>query len=96
MQGHNHIIGKRKMLGYGPVFFLQGNLIGIARQAVEVGAVETGEGLQFIQCLVLVEATRLEFDGQWCREYTGTATTGFLAIASMRCAVGTEEELGVT
>lgn len=52
---------------------LQSELLGIARQAIEVGSVKTGEGLQKIQGCRLFEDLGIQFDRRVCAVDSSTS-----------------------
>jgi hypothetical protein len=74
---------------------LQGHGFGVAWQAIEIRAVETGEGFQLIQRASRFKRFRIQFQRSVGGIAAGATTGGFLARARMRCAVGAEEEFGV-
>ena len=87
-------IAKGKTVGRGPALAGQGDGAGVARQAVEGGAVEAGEGFQLVQSTGVVEDFGVHLDGGMRRVATGAARGVLLEVGGVRRAVGTQEEFG--
>ena len=73
--------------------FFQGDAAVVSWQAVKIGSVKTGEGLQFVQHALFVENGRIQFDGCVSAENTGTAAGGFLELPVVGGAVRAQKKL---
>src|SRR5690606_20643081 len=92
-QRHHGVRAQGHGRGQLPGVLLQGDGGGVARQAVEVGAVETGKGFEPVQGVVAMEEFRIQFHRRVMAVATGTAAGGFLALPGVRGGVGAEEKL---
>src|SRR6478735_728355 len=63
-RAHRHQLGVAEGLRsrHGPAFLLQPDAAAIARQAVEIRAVEAGEALQLVECARQVEGFGIQLD----------------------------------
>ena len=89
---HHAAVRERVAGGHLPVLFAQRDGAGIARQAVKIGAKETGEALQFVQRPGAFEGFRVQFQGGVGGVQAGAAAGAFLGGALVRGAVGTQEQ----
>ncbi len=82
-------------LGRGyPVFTDQGDVVGIARQAIEVRAVQAGKAFQLVQRMALLEGFGIQLTGGIGGVAAGAAAGRFLGVLGVWRRIGAEEELG--
>src|SRR2546421_7083579 len=89
------MLAERQFLRHCPWLMAQGNALLIARQAIKIRAVKTGECFQSIERAGLLEYFRVKLDGRVRRIAAGAAATRFLAVPRVRRAVAAEKESGI-
>ena len=87
-------LGGRVALGDLPGLSLEGDGALVEREAVEVGAVDRGEGLEPVECSCILEDLRVHGHGHGGAEDAGAAAGTLLGHANVWGAVRAGEELG--
>ena len=87
-------IAKVKALWWRPALALQGDGAGVARQAIEIGAMKTGKSLQLVQRPDRIKGLRIQLHRGVCRVATGAARGIFFQLGGVRRTVGAQKELG--
>src|SRR5690606_2893252 len=79
-QRHQAVFAERQFGGRLPVLAHQGDAVGVARQAVEIGTELAGEALQPVQCVARFERLGVQLDGGVGGVAAGAAAGGFLGV----------------
>ena len=85
-------LAEGQRLGHRPGLAPQRDGAGVARQAVEVGAVEAGEGFEPVERAGRVEGLGVQLERAERRVAAGAAAGVLLQVRGVRRAVGAEEE----
>ena len=80
MEGHQSIDQLRDQL----INFFETNAPGVARQPVEIGAMQAGEPFKSIDCSFLFESEGVALKGMRRIEDAGAAAGGFLGLSAVR------------
>src|SRR5690606_16459181 len=91
-QRHQCRLAIRKFVRYGLLRALQRQCPGIARQAIEVGTMETCKALQRLQATRTVEGQRIQLHGMQGRIAACAAASVLFEPPGVRSAVGSKEE----
>ena len=94
-QRYDELLAERQAGRDLPLLAYQRDLVGIARQAIEIRTEVAGKGFQLDQRLTLLEGFGVQLDGGMGGVAAGTAASGFLGMLGMGRRVGTQEELRV-
>ena len=80
-QRDDSLIAEREFSGADPVLANQGDVVGVARQAIEVCTEVAGEGFQFVEGIVLIKCLCIQFDRGMRGIAAGAAACGLLGVA---------------
>ena len=90
-EGNEHFFPEWNGFGHDPFFPEQRDFFPVPRQAVEIGAMEAGEGFQFFERAGLFEGLRIKLDSRMGSVDPRAAARRFLGRLRMRGAVRAEE-----
>src|SRR5712692_6999333 len=90
-QRHERVTTERDGFRHGPFLPHQRDAAAIARQVVELRAVQRGEALEPVERVRLLERDSVQLEGGVRGVDARAAAGGFLRVARVRRAVGAEE-----
>lgn len=89
----HYSIAKRIGHRHGPRFLFQRYRLGVPRDSIVVGSVETRKGFEPIQMARSVKDLRIDFNGAMCRKNPGATAGGLFGKCWVGRAVCAQEEL---